>query len=197
MDRKAEILMAAGDCFVKYGYEKTTLDDIAEIVGINKASFYYHFKNKDEIFKELIIKEADYCIQILKDKVEPISDYKEKILTWIKEGFNYNDKNSILHKLSMESIKKITPLLSYLRNYSMQKGIEYLSSVFQNYKDNNVIKIENPYKLASSIQNTIYALKENLIHFATSKTQPIKLNDIEDDIIFTVSLILDGIQKSS
>jgi len=42
-DRKREILAAAGKCFVQYGYEKTTLDDIAAIVGINKASFYYSF----------------------------------------------------------------------------------------------------------------------------------------------------------
>jgi len=193
MDRKKEILTAAGECFVKFGYEKTTLDDIAELVGINKASFYYYFKNKEEIFKELITQEADQCIEVLRKRVEPITNYKEKVLAWIKEGFKYNDKNSILHKLSLESIKKISPHLSELRDYAMRRGTEYLSEVFTDYKNKNVIDTEDTEKLAQSIQNTIYALKENLFQYA--KVNSIKLNEIEAEIIFIVALILDGIRK--
>ena len=32
-DKKAEIQKAASECFARYGYEKTTLDDIGRLVG--------------------------------------------------------------------------------------------------------------------------------------------------------------------
>ncbi|MFX0062900.1 MAG: TetR/AcrR family transcriptional regulator [Candidatus Hermodarchaeota archaeon] len=34
---------AASDCFAKYGYRKTTLEDISKIVGVRKASLYYYW----------------------------------------------------------------------------------------------------------------------------------------------------------
>jgi AcrR family transcriptional regulator len=108
-DRKKDILAAAGKCFVKFGYDKTTLDDIAGQVGINKASFYYYFKNKEAIFIDLIIREADEFIKAVKNKVDSVSGCREKILAWIKESFRYNESNSILHQLSIESLKKLTP----------------------------------------------------------------------------------------
>lgn len=41
---------AAIEHFSKYGYEGTSLADIAQHVGIKKPSLYAHYKNKEEIF---------------------------------------------------------------------------------------------------------------------------------------------------
>ena len=39
-DKRQMILEAAGECFDRFGYNKTTLKDIGERVGLNKASIY-------------------------------------------------------------------------------------------------------------------------------------------------------------
>jgi AcrR family transcriptional regulator len=51
--KKEAILHGAAGCFTKFGYEKTTLDDIGKSAALNKASIYYYFKNKEEILSIL------------------------------------------------------------------------------------------------------------------------------------------------
>ncbi len=51
---KREILNAALDLFSLQGYEATSTAQIADAVGIRKASLYSHFSSKQEILDELI-----------------------------------------------------------------------------------------------------------------------------------------------
>lgn len=54
INTKQNILNAALELFSKYGYEATSVSQIAEAVGIRKASLYSHFENKQAILDELI-----------------------------------------------------------------------------------------------------------------------------------------------
>jgi len=59
------ILAVASEIFSRYGYQKTTMDDIARATGKGKSSIYYYFKNKEEIFREVVEKE----VLVLKSKI--------------------------------------------------------------------------------------------------------------------------------
>lgn len=48
------ILKNAGHLFASRGYENTSMQNIAERVGIQKASLYYFFKSKEEIFEAVM-----------------------------------------------------------------------------------------------------------------------------------------------
>ena len=50
---KEKILRAAAKLFSESGYDKVTTREIANAIGINSASIYYHFTSKDEILKSL------------------------------------------------------------------------------------------------------------------------------------------------
>lgn len=62
---KDAIIAAAREQFSKYGYKKTTLDDIARRIGKGKSSLYYYFNNKEEIFKAVL----DFDVLLFKDKL--------------------------------------------------------------------------------------------------------------------------------
>lgn len=51
---KQEILHAALDLFSVQGYEATSISQLAEAVGIRKASLYSHFENKQAILDALL-----------------------------------------------------------------------------------------------------------------------------------------------
>jgi AcrR family transcriptional regulator len=53
-DTKQEILKAASRLFSDYGYQGTSLADIAHEIGYSKASVLYHFANKETLLAELI-----------------------------------------------------------------------------------------------------------------------------------------------
>lgn len=49
--RRNTILQAALDCFLKHGYSKTSLDDIAKTARLSRPLIYLVFKNKEDIFR--------------------------------------------------------------------------------------------------------------------------------------------------
>ena len=52
--RRAEILDAALDVFVEVGFERATLQDVADRAGVTKGALYHYFDSKDALFAELI-----------------------------------------------------------------------------------------------------------------------------------------------
>ena len=48
---------AAVELFVRYGYEKTTMEDIARRIGKTKTSVYYYFNGKQDILREVLAQE--------------------------------------------------------------------------------------------------------------------------------------------
>ncbi|MFG2037275.1 TetR/AcrR family transcriptional regulator [Dactylosporangium sp. NPDC048998] len=53
-DVRAHIQRVALDLFIEEGYDKTSLREIAEKLGVTKAALYYHFPTKDDIVASLI-----------------------------------------------------------------------------------------------------------------------------------------------
>lgn len=49
IDRRSQILDAAALVFKEKSYDRATLQDIADLVGLTKATIYHYFKNKHEL----------------------------------------------------------------------------------------------------------------------------------------------------
>jgi TetR/AcrR family acrAB operon transcriptional repressor len=56
-EREARILEAAADLIAHYGFDKTTVSDIANEAGISKGAIYLHFDSKDDLFEALLLRE--------------------------------------------------------------------------------------------------------------------------------------------
>lgn len=56
-EKQTTILNAALQCFGKYGYEKTSINDIATAAHISKASIFQYFGNKKQLYAYLL----QYC----------------------------------------------------------------------------------------------------------------------------------------
>ncbi|MQA94612.1 MAG: TetR family transcriptional regulator [Streptosporangiales bacterium] len=52
-DTREQIQEIALELFAEQGYEKTSLREIADRLGVTKAALYYHFKAKDDILRAL------------------------------------------------------------------------------------------------------------------------------------------------
>ncbi len=52
--REERILDAAAALLVRYGYRKTTVDDVAREAGVGKGTIYLHWKDKNELFRATI-----------------------------------------------------------------------------------------------------------------------------------------------
>ena len=99
---KAKILETAERLFSEKGFDATSIDSISKSVGINKATIYYHFKDKNDILISLyegIIEDLNHHLN--KEQVSNKS-LQEKI----KEEIGYlQSKRKLLSILMMEALK--------------------------------------------------------------------------------------------
>jgi len=61
--RQAHVLETALTVFVRHGFRKTSIEDIAKAAGISRQGIYLHFKDKDAIFSASIQKALDDGLQ--------------------------------------------------------------------------------------------------------------------------------------
>ncbi len=52
--REERILDAAAALLVRWGYRKTTIDDVAREAGVGKGTIYLHWKDKNKLFSDVI-----------------------------------------------------------------------------------------------------------------------------------------------
>jgi AcrR family transcriptional regulator len=57
-ERAHRILDAAAELVQRWGYKKTTIDDIAKQAKVAKGTIYLHWKNREELFIALFLREA-------------------------------------------------------------------------------------------------------------------------------------------
>lgn len=55
--REERILAAAAILLARWGYRKTTVDDVAREAGVGKGTIYLHWKDKNELFRAAIWRE--------------------------------------------------------------------------------------------------------------------------------------------
>ncbi len=60
-DTRSRLRELALEMFAEQGYEKTSLREIAERLGVTKAALYYYFKSKEDIVRSLV---EDYMSEI-------------------------------------------------------------------------------------------------------------------------------------
>lgn len=82
------LLKSAMELFTKRGFENVTIDEITDLAGVSKGSFYNHFMSKESVFIEEFKKIDAYYDLKLNEVDENISN-GEKILVVINAMTDY------------------------------------------------------------------------------------------------------------
>jgi AcrR family transcriptional regulator len=83
-DTRSRVQKVALELFAEQGYEKTSLREIAERLGVTKAALYYHFPSKEAIVHSFT---DDYFAEI------------DALVDWAKDQpQNYETRREILHR---------------------------------------------------------------------------------------------------
>jgi AcrR family transcriptional regulator len=67
---REEILNGARDLFERFGFKKTTMEDIARQIGKSKSALYYYYKTKEEIFEAVVLNDITATQTLVADAVK-------------------------------------------------------------------------------------------------------------------------------
>lgn len=92
------IVESATKFFSKFGFYKTTMDEIAKHIHKAKGVLYYYFKNKEELFNEVLKQELNYVkselSKITSNEPDSLVMMKTYMLTRLKllhKAVNYHE----------------------------------------------------------------------------------------------------------
>jgi AcrR family transcriptional regulator len=109
---KQDIGQAAKGCFLKYGLEKTTLEYIARVMGMNKSSLFYYYKNKEALFLEVAVKEGEEYLASLQEKTLKKKGVEVRVMFYMRERYNYYKTILNLNHISTDMLKRLLPDLN-------------------------------------------------------------------------------------
>ena len=102
---KDKIIQTMYELVAQKGYDKTSIGQISDAIGIKKASVYYYFKSKEEIFLALV--RALYAndglagSELFRADIGP-AEYKEQLIAAGNDFIDAYFENSDLHKVYAE-----------------------------------------------------------------------------------------------
>lgn len=118
---KSKIVSAAWQLFYEKGYNGTTVDDIIELSGTSKGSFYYYFSTKDELLNTLSMILDDYYEELERELDPQMNSFSKLLYLNDKAHSMMEEKISIDLITSLYSTQLVAQgnrhLLDQNRNY--------------------------------------------------------------------------------
>lgn len=102
VDRKLQIIEAATKSFSLFGYKATTMDGVAKIANVGKGTIYTFFKNKEELFDEIInslINEMKFAAD---EAIDPSLSFHENVHRGLYKILEFRLKHQLTVKLFQE-----------------------------------------------------------------------------------------------
>ena len=196
-DKRQHILDAAQKRFAHFGLSKSNMEEIAADIGLSKASLYYYFTTKEEIFRAVIVREQEEFIHrmesFLKKDMLPSRKFQEYCLhqlAFLNELVN-------LGILNWQGFVELRPIVGDLFKKFSGEELRLMSSIMEEGEKKGEFAIESPEKYAELIVSLLQGLrfkafKHRREHMPDAQTDS---RILESELKLLVRIVLKGIQK--
>ncbi len=196
-DKKKDIILdVTKKLIAQYGYAKTTLDDIANAIGMKKSSLYYYYKNKEDLMYEVMVREKAIYLKCIKEALEIEGSTFDKVISYERAKENYLKKSISPFDLTVNQFIEIKrSIKDIFKNIDCDEK-QLLAEVISNGIKKSEIKKCSTEMVAETIINISEAIR--IKEFYNSETQRMKESDFDKVLKQTeeiINLIFDGIKK--
>jgi len=108
-NRLADIIRAAERRFVKHGPAKTTLDEIARDLRLSKSSIYHYFNSKEELYTEVIRKQAsDYIKAVIEIFNNEERKFQERFRSYFTLKAGLKESYKLIYGILLAEISEVS-----------------------------------------------------------------------------------------
>jgi len=195
-EKKHQILEASKNLFSRLGYNKTSVDDISQAVGMKKSSLYYYFKNKEDMFMCSFKDEWERQFKIFAEEANKNDNPVDKILGYIIQSLNYYEHVVMNLKIPVNVLIETRNLFREFMDHINEGRIGFYQNCIQEGINSGQFKECDTRKVAESIFTVKFAIQYDSFNMFMH-TYPTKEDwtIISDNVLFAIRLILDGLKK--
>ncbi len=188
-DMRSTIISAAKDLFAKFGYKKTTMEDIALALRKGKSSLYYYFKNKEEIFQAVIESEEEALFSKLELVVESELGPQEKFTRYVITRMETIMELDNYMKALKDEISANYDFLSKLKISGEKQEAQLLTRILEEGTKSNTFQVKNIPMAALAIATALKGLEAPLLSTSYS------FDEFKVQIENTLSILFFGLVK--
>lgn len=156
---RTSILQNARELFSKYGYKKTTMDDISSTLQRGKSSLYYYFKCKEDIFLAVLEGEEDVLFSKLKEVVSAPITAQDKLRQYVLVRMGTIRTLENYHKALKDQLFEGIELFQAMMHKSEKQEIDLLKIIIQEGLDSGEFTLHNVEMAAFGIGTSLKGLE--------------------------------------
>ena len=183
-----ELLVVAADIFAKKGYKATSVREIAEKAGINKATIYHYFSSKEEMLFKIMDNAMEEALKNLEkiraENIDPMTKL-ENVLKFYSKYYVSKQADLILLVNELNSLKEEYKNLLIEKE---RKYVELMKSILFELKEKGMLKDELPITV---IVFTFFSI----IHYTIKWYNPKGEIKVEELSKYFVDIFTQGILK--
>ncbi|MFQ7609373.1 TetR/AcrR family transcriptional regulator [uncultured Blautia sp.] len=194
------IITISAKLFAEKGYDKTSMQDIADAVGMSKGGIFHHFSSKEDIFNAVMERQFEQITETVKKWLDDMHGLtaKEKLRGLIrrnlmdekiiKESGNMissaAESPQIILAFTQDNVKKLAPIIADV----IREGIEdrSISTAFPNECAEVLLLLLNFWCDTDIFQGDFSTLQKRF-RFLQHLMRQLGVDILEDEIINSIS----------
>jgi len=185
---RTKIILTASRIFSRYGFRKTTMEEISKALKKGKSSIYYYFRSKEDIFEAVVLFEANLLRTQLTTAIKEVESPPEKLRNYIFVRMRAFEKLSNYYNAVFDKNLDHYEFIEKIRARYDREELAILRLLVYVGKSRGVFEIEDSEYTAMAIQTMLKGLEVPLFWHK----REIDINNRLDAILH---LIFYGIKK--
>lgn len=194
------IITVSAKLFVEKGYDKTSMQDIVDALGMSKGGIFHHFKSKEDIFNAVMERQFDQIIETINQWFEEMDGLtaKEKLRGLIKRNL-MDDKiikessnmvssaiesPQIILAFTQNNVKKLAPIIADVIREGIEDGS--IATAFPNECAEVLLLLLNFWCDTDIFQGDFSTLLKRF-RFLQHLMRQLGVDILEDEIINAIS----------
>ena len=144
---RKKIIEAAEDCFCRNGYFGSSIQKLAAAADVSVGSFYFYFKDKDELMIEVYRRQSEKFVQTVCSALQKTDRYREDRKAWLREFIldllkTYGNSGKL--RLELKALNCANSQFNLQRKQIKEETVSRMMEAAENSVMKNDLKVEHP-----------------------------------------------------
>ena len=156
---RKKIIVTSGQIFSRYGFKKTTMDEIAHALKMGKSSIYYYYRSKEDIFEAVVLYEANTLRNELTTAIKSVESPVDKMRNYVFIRMKSFEKLSNYYNAIFDKNLDHFDFIETIRAKYDREELAILRLILYHGARKKVFNVTNSEYTALAVQTTLKGLE--------------------------------------
>ena len=162
-DVRETLLSAATETFARFGYKKTSIDDIARRAGIGKGTVYLHFESKEELFAAVVRRLWTNALAEIEAAVNQARTPQKKVRAFLEGRQRQHLHLATTLHISPEALLELLVAAEPHRREARAREAALLEEIIRDGNAQGVFAVRSPRLVASGAIACMHGVDAHLV----------------------------------